>query len=89
MKPKTKLVFQALIDKTPSDPSTILTAMHFTHLLIRHLQIITNDADQTITIFTLDQQLYKVVLDIIWSDTVRWKDFYPRIGGMHWLMSVV
>ena len=47
MKLKTKLVFHPLIDKT-SDPSTILTAMH-------EAEIITNDAGQTATIFTLDQ----------------------------------
>ena len=66
MKPKTKLVFQPLIDKTPSDPSTILTAMH-------EAEIITNDAGQTTTIFTLDQQLYKIALVIIWSEDL--KDF--------------
>ena len=44
MKPKTKLVFQPLIFKTPSDPSTILTAMH-------EAELITNDTGQTTTIF--------------------------------------
>ena len=28
-------------------------------------------------------------MDIIWNDPARWKNFYPRIGGMHWLMSFV
>ena len=50
---------------------------------------ITNAAGQSVTIFTADQQLYRVALDIIWSDPERWRDFYPRIGGMHWLMSFV
>ena len=28
-------------------------------------------------------------MDIIWNDPARWENFYPRIGGMHWLMSFV
>ena len=28
-------------------------------------------------------------MDIIWEDPVRWKHFYPQLGGMHWLMSFV
>ena len=28
-------------------------------------------------------------MDIIWNDPSRWTYFYPRIGGMHWLMSFV
>ena len=28
-------------------------------------------------------------MDIIWSNPIGWKDFYPGIGGMHWLMSFV
>ena len=30
-----------------------------------------------------------MTIDIIWDDPVRWNNFYPRIGGMHWLMSFV
>ena len=25
----------------------------------------------------------------MWDDPVRWKNFYPRIDGMHWVMSFV
>ena len=39
-------------------------------------------------IFSSDQQLYRITMDIIWNDPSRWTYFYPRIGGMHWLMSV-
>ena len=28
-------------------------------------------------------------MDITWNDQSRWTYFYPRIGGMHWLMSFV
>jgi len=25
----------------------------------------------------------------LWDDPVRWKNFYPRIDGIHWVMSFV
>ena len=71
-----------LIDKTPSDPSTILTVMH-------EAKRITVQAGQEFTVFTLDQQLYKVALDVIWSDALQWNHMIPRFGGMHWLMSFI
>ena len=55
LKPKTKIIFEPLIDKTPSDTSTILTAMF-------EAERITNAAGQSVTIFTADQQLYRVAL---------------------------
>ena len=82
IKPKSQVMFQPLIDKVPSDPSTILTAMH-------EAERITIDAGQCVTVFTADQQLYRVALDIVWSEPERWRNFYPRIGGMHWLMSFI
>ena len=50
---------------------------------------VTNEAGQAYTVFTADQQLYRVVLDIIWTNPQRFSNFIPRIGGMHWLMSFV
>ena len=81
-KPKTKVTFLPLIDQTPSDPSTVLTVM-------KEAEKITVQAGQKFTVFTLDQQLYKVALDVIWSDSLRWKYMIPRLGGMHWLMSFI
>ena len=82
LKPKSKVTFLPLIDKTPSDPSTILTVMH-------EAERITVQSGQEFIVFTLDQQLYKVALDVIWSDTLRWNHIIPRLGGMHWLMSSI
>ena len=48
-----------------------------------------NDAGQTFSVFTCDQQLYRITMDIIWANQERWIDFYPRLGGMHWLMSFI
>ena len=50
---------------------------------------ITLQGGQEFTVFTLDQQLYKVALDVIWSDALRWSHIIPRLGGMHWLMSFI
>ena len=50
---------------------------------------VTNAAGQKITVFTADQQLYSVVLDIMWADRDRWMLFVPRLGGMHWLMTFI
>ena len=81
-KQKTKVIYKPLINKTPSDPSTILTAMC-------DIETTGKKSGQRETVFTCDQQLYRVTLDTIWNDPSRWTYFYPRIGGMHWLMSFV
>ena len=49
----------------------------------------TAQLDQDITIFTAYQQLYKIMVDIIWVYPSMFKNFTPRLGGMHWLMSFV
>jgi len=48
---------------------------------------LTNECGQEITIFTNDQQLYKVAVDITWVYPDRFQDFIPRLGGMHVLMT--
>ena len=82
MKPKTKVISKPLINKTPSDLSTILTAMC-------DIEITCKKSGQREAVFTCDQQLYRVTMDIIWNDPSRWTYFYPRIGGMHWLTSFI
>ena len=81
-KPKTNNFYQPLIDKTPSDPSTVLTAM-------ADLERICNAAAQDFTILTSDQQLYRVMEDITWSNSTSWQLLISRIGGMHWIMNFV
>ena len=63
-----------------SDPSTILTAMC-------DIETTCKKSGQREAVFTCDQQLYRVTIDFIWNDPSRLTYFYPRIGGMHWLMS--
>ena len=56
-KPATKVVYTPLINRKPSDSTTMLSAM----IEAQRLTIV---AGQKITIFTADQQLYKVMVDI-------------------------
>ena len=60
-KPKTNLFYRPLIDKTPSNPSPVLTAMTDT-------ERICNAAGQDFTILASDQQLYRAMADITWSN---------------------
>ena len=63
-KPKMKLIYIPLIDQTPSDLSTIMTAMIETEKL-------RNEPGQAYTVLTVNQQLYRVVLNIIWTNPQR------------------
>ena len=81
-KPKTEIRYRPLINKTPTDPSTIVTAMI-------DVEAISQTAGQIYSVFTCDQQLYRITLDIIWENPERWRNFYPRIGGIHWAMSFI
>ena len=67
---------------SPADTSTLLTAM-------TQAQKLTNSTGQIYTIFTNDQQLYCIVVDIMWVYTKQFVNFIPRLGGMHTLMSFV
>ncbi|KAJ8021891.1 hypothetical protein HOLleu_39220 [Holothuria leucospilota] len=78
--PKTKVAYLPLIDKPPADPATMMTAM-------LKAQQISEDAGQSYTIFTLDQQLYRIALHVLWANETRFQNFYLRLGGMHLLMS--
>ena len=76
------MIFTPLLDRTPSDPSIVLTA-------IIKAEKITNQAGQNITIFTADQKLYRVGLEVMWTEPNRFQNFIPRIGGMYWIISFV
>ena len=82
MKPKTQAVYLPLIDMPPSDPDTILTALH-------EAKRLTKERGQKNTIFTSDQQLYKVAVEMKWAHPDDFSDVIRRLGGMHTLMSFV
>ena len=56
----------------PHDPDTMLTAM-------KEAQKLTNDCGQKVTIFTLDQQLYRISLIVKWEYQDEFKHFIPRL----------
>ena len=78
MEPKTQAVYLPLIGMPPSDPDTILKALHKAKRLIKEI-------GQKNTIFTSDQQLYKVAVEMKWAHP----DVILHLGGMHVLMGFV
>ena len=50
---------------------------------------ICNTAGQDFTILTSYQQLYRVMVDITWSNPTRRQLLIRLIGGMHWIMNFV
>ena len=65
---------------TPSDPDTIMSAMI-------EAQRLTNACGQMITVFTNDQQLYRVAVNVTWVYPRLFTNCVPRLGGMHFIMS--
>lgn len=82
VKAKTKAVYLPLVDMAPADPTTMYTAM-------MEAQRLTNATGQVYTIFTNDQQLYRIAVNITWVYNDLFINFIPRLGGMHTLMSFV
>ena len=71
-----------LIDMPPADPTAIKTAIH----QARKVSICHG---QEFVVFTCDQQLHRVSLQVLWNDPVLYKCVFPRLGGMHFLMSFI
>ena len=65
IKQKSNIFYQALIDKKPADPSTVLTVMH-------SVKRTCSKAGQEFAVLTCDQQLYRIMLHIIWNEPERW-----------------
>ena len=63
--PSTTVLYTSLINRKPADPTTMLEAQRFT-----------SEAGQIITIFTAGQQLYKVMIDIVWVYPELFINFY-------------
>ena len=66
----------------PAEPDSMKTAM----VEAQHLTLLTG---QEWTIFTNDQQLYQVAINITWVDQSMFSMFVPFLGGMHMMMSFV
>ncbi len=78
--PATKFVFGPLIDMPPAHPDTVLTTLMFVDKAVggnRDLHL------------SADMQLYKIILQIKWSNPIHWRHLTVRPGGMHTLMSFI
>jgi hypothetical protein len=82
IRPATTCVYTPLIDMKPSDPDTMLTAMVEAERLVK-------STGQSIVVFTCDQQLYKVAVNITWAYPDRFQNFILRLGGMHFIMNFI
>ena len=82
LNPGTKAMYTPLIDMLPSDPITMMTAMV-------EAQKLTRQTGQVYTVFTADQQLYRVMINILWVHPEMFHNFILRLGSMHMLMSFV
>ena len=80
IRPATLTKYRPLIDMKPSDPSTIKTALI-------EAQSLTAICGQQFAVITADQQLYKVILDNIWSSPEIFRNIYPCLGGLHTIMN--
>ena len=80
--PRNKSVYMPLIHMPPADPSTMMTVLVGTKRL-------TPEAGQEFTIFTCDQQLYRVLIQVIWAYREQFSNVVLRLGGIHMLMSFV
>ncbi len=76
----TRYMYGPLIDSTPSHPDTVLTSMLYIE------EFIMSHGQQYVHLVA-DLQLFKVAIQIKWSDPTRWKYLLVRPGGMHTLMS--
>ena len=82
LKPATHTTHYPLINMNPAEPDTVISTMHL-------VKSVTEKAGQEYTVFTNDQQLFKIAIQITWWQPDFWKDFYPILGGMHMLMSFI
>ena len=81
-KVKTQVVYLPLIDSPPAHADTRASA------LLRAQQVSTS-VGQEFVVFTVDQQLYRVALHVIWQTPDTFNNVYLRLGGMHLLMSFI
>ena len=63
------------------DTLTMITAMV-------SAQRVTEKTEQVHTVLTTYQQLYRVMVNVVWVYPEMFSNFVPHLGGMHLLMSV-
>ena len=71
-----------LIDLPPAQHDTILTS------LVKGLSFVKNKGNDVL-IFTADQQIYKIVIDIMFHQPYYFELVVPVLGGMYMLMNFI
>ena len=79
---KTDVAVLPLIDHPPAHHYTIKTAIDKGLTLMRA-------AGDDMLIFTADQQLYKIVKDILFYQPTYFESVIPVLGGMYMVMNVI
>ena len=79
---KAKTVYVPLINRTPGHPTTMNIAVKKGVKFVR-------ENGQEVLYFTVDLQLYKVVIDLLFYQPSLFKIVVPICGGMHWLMNSI
>ena len=80
--PHTEVAFLPLVGRHPAHPDTIKTARDSGLPFARA-------AGEDVLIFTADQQLYKVTIDLLFHEPLYFKSVIPVLGGMHMLMNFI
>ena len=74
IQPKTKTIYLPLIDMTPSDPDTTMTALH-------EAKRLTKERGQKNAIFTSNQHLYEVAVEVQWTYPREFSDIITVLEG--------
>ena len=74
--------FISLIDQPLANPDTIQTAIEKGRTLIK-------GTGEDVLIFTAEQQLYKVIINIMFHKLFHFQMLVPMLGGMHMLVTYV
>ena len=82
LKMNLKTMYLPLIDASPTDRSTMMTA------LVEAMRL-TEETCQPYTVITCDQQLYKILVDLKWAYPKKFGKVILRLGDMHFLMSFI
>ena len=82
IRPGTNIIYMPLLDMIPAHPTTMQTSIkQAKKLAVQH--------GQKFCVYTCDQQLYHIALTVLWNTPALSKEFYLRLGGMHFLMSYI
>ena len=73
-------MYTPLIDWVPADHWKILTA-------VKEAMKVTGKSGHEYTIITFDQQLYKILINLIWVFPFQLGKLVARLGGMHLLKT--